>query len=116
MVLFALLRPRLSADRPGKLQHTFELVYEFVTDRRTSRWATTATATCAFFGTIFIFILFTNLIGVIPGFESPTMSAVGARRLRAGHFLLLQHGRRPGQRHLEVPGAFRRSHAGGWRR
>ncbi len=27
----------------------------------------------AFFGTIFIFILFSNLIGVIPGFESPTM-------------------------------------------
>src|SRR5262249_27979253 len=26
-----------------------------------------------FFGTIFFFILFNNLIGVIPGFESPTM-------------------------------------------
>jgi F-type H+-transporting ATPase subunit a len=29
----------------------------------------------AFFGTIFIFILFMNLIGIIPGFESPTMNA-----------------------------------------
>ena len=27
-----------------------------------------------FFGTIFIFILFLNLIGIIPGFESPTMT------------------------------------------
>ncbi len=27
----------------------------------------------AYFGTIFIFILFSNLIGVIPGLESPTM-------------------------------------------
>ena len=27
----------------------------------------------AFFGTIFLFILFCNLIGVIPGLESPTM-------------------------------------------
>ncbi len=27
----------------------------------------------AFFGTIFIFILFMNLIGLIPGFDSPTM-------------------------------------------
>src|SRR6185369_428743 len=26
-----------------------------------------------YFGTIFIFILFANLIGIIPGFESPTM-------------------------------------------
>jgi F-type H+-transporting ATPase subunit a len=28
----------------------------------------------AFFGTIFLFILFMNLVGLIPGFESPTMS------------------------------------------
>ena len=30
MAVFAMLRPRLSADRPGKLQHIFELIYEFV--------------------------------------------------------------------------------------
>ncbi len=29
----------------------------------------------AFFGTIFLFILFMNLIGLIPGFDSPTMFA-----------------------------------------
>ena len=28
----------------------------------------------AFFGTIFLFILFMNLLGLIPGFESPTMA------------------------------------------
>ena len=27
-----------------------------------------------FFGTLFIFILFMNLIGVVPGFEAPTMN------------------------------------------
>ena len=30
MVLFAMLQPRLSADNPGKLQHTFEMIYEFL--------------------------------------------------------------------------------------
>src|ERR1039457_4719377 len=30
VVVFAILRMRLSADRPGKLQQTFALVYEFV--------------------------------------------------------------------------------------
>ena len=30
VVVFALLRPRLSADKPGKLQHTFEVVYNFL--------------------------------------------------------------------------------------
>src|ERR1700722_4681629 len=30
VVLFAILRGRLSVDQPGKLQHTFELIEEFV--------------------------------------------------------------------------------------
>ena len=30
VVVFAILRPRLSATAPGKLQHTFEVIYEFV--------------------------------------------------------------------------------------
>ncbi len=36
VVVFALLRPRLSMDRPGKFQHIFELIYDFLarTDRR----------------------------------------------------------------------------------
>src|ERR1035441_7844295 len=34
--LFAFLKPRLSADHPGKLQHTFELVYDFRSEEHTS--------------------------------------------------------------------------------
>src|ERR1700686_4184926 len=33
IVLFAILKPRLSVERPGKLQHTFELVHEFLTSQ-----------------------------------------------------------------------------------
>ena len=35
--------------------------------------ATTARSICHSFATIFIFILFANLLGIIPTFESPTM-------------------------------------------
>jgi F-type H+-transporting ATPase subunit a len=74
VVLFAILRPRLSVDRPGKLQHTFEVVHDFVVGQSDDVMGHGAEQYLPFFGTLFIFILFCNLIGIIPGFESPTMS------------------------------------------
>ena len=74
MILFAILRPRLSHDRPGHLQHTFELLYEFVKGQAEDQVGHEAHHYLAFFGTIFLFILTSNLIGLIPCFESPTMS------------------------------------------
>jgi len=74
MVVFALLRARLSPDRPGGLQHTFELVYEFVKGQAEDQVGHAAHRYLAFFGTIFLFILTSNLIGLVPCFESPTQS------------------------------------------
>ena len=74
VVLFAMLRPRLSADNPGKLQHTFELVYDFLHGQTDEQLGHHGARYMGYFGTLFIFILFMNLIGVIPGFESPTMN------------------------------------------
>jgi F-type H+-transporting ATPase subunit a len=74
MVIFGILRPRLSHDRPGTLQHTFELVYEFVKGQAEDQVGHAAHRYLAFFGTIFLFILTANLIGLVPCFESPTMS------------------------------------------
>ena len=73
VILFAFLKPRLSADRPGKLQHTFELVYDFVREQADEQVGHGSLQYVAYFGTIFIFILFCNLIGIVPGMESPTM-------------------------------------------
>jgi F-type H+-transporting ATPase subunit a len=73
IVVFAILRPRLSVDSPGKLQHTFELVYEFVNGQAEENVGHDGHRYVTYFGTIFIFVLFANLIGVVPGFESPTM-------------------------------------------
>jgi len=74
LVLFAVLRPRLSMDRPGKLQHLFEVIYTFLHGEAESSIGHEGPRFLPFIGTLFIFILFCNLIGIIPGFESPTMN------------------------------------------
>ena len=74
VVLFAMLRPRLSMDRPGKLQHVFEVIYSFLRGEETENIGHEGPKFLPFLGTLFIFILFCNLIGIIPGFESPTMN------------------------------------------
>jgi F-type H+-transporting ATPase subunit a len=75
VLLFAFLRTRLSVDRPGKFQQTFELVYEFVRGQTEDMVGHGGERYMGFFGTLFLFILFSNLIGIIPGFEAPTMYA-----------------------------------------
>jgi len=75
IVAFALLRPRLSMDRPGKFQHVFELVYQFLRGTAGDVLGHDGQRYLSYFGTIFVFILFSNLLGIIPTFESPTMFA-----------------------------------------
>lgn len=72
VALFGLLRSRLSVDRPGKLQHVMELTYEFVHASAEEVVGHDGPRFVAFFGTLFVFILLMNLIGLVPGFESPT--------------------------------------------
>jgi len=73
MVTFALLRPRLSMDRPGTMQHVFELVYGFLRGQTEEVIGREGPHYLYLVGTLFFFILFSNLIGIIPAFESPTM-------------------------------------------
>jgi F-type H+-transporting ATPase subunit a len=86
VVLFAVLRSRLSVERPGKLQLTFEAVYKFVANQ-TDESVEHGGKYVPFFGALFIFILFMNLIGVIPGFESPTMTTAVPLGLAVAVFL-----------------------------
>ena len=73
VAVFALLRRRLSVEQPGKMQHIFEVLHEFLASQGEEIVGRHSGRYLAFFGTLFFFILFCNLIGVIPGFESPTM-------------------------------------------
>jgi F-type H+-transporting ATPase subunit a len=72
IALLVVLRSRLSVDKPGKLQHIFELMHEFIGDQAHDQVGHDSHSHVWIFMTLFIFILFSNLIGVIPGFVSPT--------------------------------------------
>ena len=73
VVVVAILRTRLSIDKPGKLQHIFELLHGFFVDTIEQVGIHHGEKHLPYIGTIFIFILSMNLIGTVPAFESPTM-------------------------------------------
>lgn len=72
LVLFLLVRSRLSVDDPGGLQHVFESVEGFIKNQSNEIIGHHSEGYTPFLATLLFFILFCNLIGVIPGFESPT--------------------------------------------
>jgi F-type H+-transporting ATPase subunit a len=72
MATVAVLRSQLSAENPGKLQQIFELVYEFIADTISEVGVHHGERYIYYIGTIFIFILSMNLIGIIPGLDAPT--------------------------------------------
>jgi len=72
LVVFLLVRSRLSVDSPGGLQHAFEGIEGFVLSQSHEIIGHHSEQYTPFFAIVFIFILMANLIGLIPGFESPT--------------------------------------------
>ncbi|MFZ0730994.1 MAG: F0F1 ATP synthase subunit A [Candidatus Sulfotelmatobacter sp.] len=72
LILFLLLRSRLSVDSPGALQHSFESIESFVVSQSQEIIGHHVEHYVPFFAILFIFILICNLIGLIPGLESPT--------------------------------------------
>jgi F-type H+-transporting ATPase subunit a len=72
MVTVAILRGRLSAENPGKLQHIFELIYNFIDETISQVGVHHGERFIYYIGTIFIFIFSMNLIGLVPGLDSPT--------------------------------------------
>jgi F-type H+-transporting ATPase subunit a len=71
-IFFIVVRMRLSVERPGALQHTMEGIHEFISNlageiigHHSSRYVPYLTA-------LGLFILSCNLIGLVPGLESPT--------------------------------------------
>jgi F-type H+-transporting ATPase subunit a len=73
VVIFAILRPRLSMDKPGKTQHIFEVIYDFLRGQSEEIIGPRGPRFLHLFVTLFLFILFANQLGIFPTFESPTM-------------------------------------------
>ena len=73
---FIAVRLTLSVEKPAPVQHLAEMTHEFVSEQGeqiighgSERFVTYLTA-------LLLFILLANLMGIIPGLESPTASAV----------------------------------------
>ncbi len=100
--LFGLVRSRLSVDKPGALQHIFEGAQGFIEGQSHEIIGHHSAGFTPFLITLAFFILLCNLIGLIPGFESPTAVPVvplgcaicafvyynfqGIRRKGVGHY------------------------------
>ena len=76
IVVFLLVRASLSVDKPGALQHVFEGVHGFIQGQSEEIIGHHSEGYTPFLVSLAFFILLCNLIGVIPGFESPTASPV----------------------------------------
>ncbi len=76
LVLFLMVRSRLSVDCPGALQHMFEGVEGFIQNQSNEIIGHHSESYTPFLAALLFFILFCNLIGLVPSFESPTAVAV----------------------------------------
>jgi F-type H+-transporting ATPase subunit a len=71
-LLFLLVRAQLSVDKPKSLQHIFEGVHGFIENQSKEIIGPHSEMFTSFLVPLFIFILLCNLIGLVPGFVSPT--------------------------------------------
>lgn len=72
ILFFVLVRSRLSVDKPGALQHIVEGTRGFIQGQSHEIIGHHSEGFTPFLMTLGFFILICNLLGLIPGFESPT--------------------------------------------
>ncbi len=74
ITFFLLVRASLSVDRPGALQHIVEGAQGFINQQSHEIIGHDSEGFTPFLMALALFILLMNMIGLIPGFESPTES------------------------------------------
>jgi F-type H+-transporting ATPase subunit a len=72
ILIFLAVRSRLSVDKPGGIQHVAEMVHDFITTQSEEIIGEHSDRFTPFLTALFLFILVSNLIGLIPTLESPT--------------------------------------------
>ena len=73
MAVAVIVRMSLSVDRPGKLQLVFENIWGFVSVQADEIIGHGAKKYASYSAMIFLFAVCSNLLGIVPTFESPTM-------------------------------------------
>src|SRR6266700_1487539 len=76
LMVFILVRSRLSVESPSGLQHVFEGLNGFIEGQSRDIVGHHSERFTPFLTTLGLFILVCNLIGLVPGLESPTASPV----------------------------------------
>jgi len=71
-IFFIAVRTRLSVERPGALQHTMEGIHGFIENMALEIIGHNSAKFVPYLTTLGMFILTCNLIGLVPGLESPT--------------------------------------------
>lgn len=69
---FLIVRSTLSVERPSGIQHLAEMTHEFVSEQGESIIGSGFERFTGYLTALLLFILLCNLIGLIPGLESPT--------------------------------------------
>jgi F-type H+-transporting ATPase subunit a len=72
LIFFFAVRARLSVDNPGKIQHVAEMIHEAMATQSEEIIGHDYKRFVPYIVTIGLFILVSNLLGLIPGFLSPT--------------------------------------------
>jgi F-type H+-transporting ATPase subunit a len=98
---FFFLASRKRALMPGPLQNVAEYLVEFLHDFIVGIMGPRGRAYVPFLGTLFIYILTMNLIGLIPGFKSPSANLNTTASMAIVVFLYAQW---TGIRHLGILG------------
>jgi F-type H+-transporting ATPase subunit a len=75
ITFFMLVRSRLSVQNPGGLQHTVEILDEFINEQADQVIGHNYQRYVPYVTALGFFILVGNLLGLVPGFESPTAKA-----------------------------------------
>jgi F-type H+-transporting ATPase subunit a len=75
LIAFLLVRSRLSVEKPGRLQMSMEAIYGFFNNLAHDIIGHGHKRYVPFIVTMGLFILLSNLLGLVPGFLSPTQFA-----------------------------------------
>ncbi len=76
LAYFVAVRVSLSVERPNAIQHVAEMTHEFVSDQGESIIGHGFERFTGYLTVVLLFILAANLLGLVPGLESPTSVVV----------------------------------------
>ncbi|HEY3990211.1 MAG TPA: F0F1 ATP synthase subunit A [Acidobacteriaceae bacterium] len=91
VLFFVVVRATLSVDKPGPAQHIAEMLHNVVSDQAESIVGHGYERFVPYVTVVFVFILLCNLIGLIPGFVTPTSKPYVPLALATLTFLYYQY-------------------------